>query len=208
MMYNVKNYIGWKTFKRRMLIHFTLALGFATLNALHSKYITELCRCFLLKTSDAWKNTSVVADVWISTTLQSSGSKQSFQPLWRITDLWVNSHFKGFHVWLSAAAACLSVIQTLHWLLCLFGEWPQHHALISPLTVLGVEVVLVNIFYHTVWDQVFDTQSSSQSPPHLCGTRLIPHPFPHQVNVLSVPRKRVRFVYSHFRLQPPSTDAD
>lgn len=73
----------------------------------------------------------------------------------------------------------MSVIQTFKGLLCLFDERPQSHALISPFTVLGVEVVLLNVFYYRVWDQVFDAQSPSESPPDLCCAGLVPYPFFH-----------------------------
>lgn len=101
-----------------------------------------------------------------------------------------------------------SVIQALHGLLCLLGQWPQHCVLISPLAFVCVEVVLVNIFYHRVGDQVFHTEVPSQSSAHLCGTDLILNPFPHQENVLSVAREHVRLVHGPVRLQPPSADAD
>lgn len=120
----------------------------------------------------------------------------------------MDSHFEGSHVQLNAAAVHLSVVQTLHWLLCLFGERPQHRVLVSPLAVFRVEVVLVNIFYHRVWDQVFHAQTPSQSPADLGGARLIPHPFPHQENVLPVARERVRLVHGPLGLKAPSADAD
>lgn len=89
-----------------------------------------------------------------------------------------------FHLHLQGAAVCyVSQSSRLQWL---FGQRPQRHALISPLAVLSVEVVLVDIFYHRVWYQVFHAQSASQSPSDLCGARLIPHPFSHLKNVLPV----------------------
>lgn len=112
------------------------------------------------------------------------------------------------HVQLNAAAFHQSVIQTLHWLLCLLDQRPQHRALISPLAVLSVEVVLVNIFYDRVWDQVFHAQAPSQSPADLGGACLVPHPLPHQENVLTVAREHVRLVHGSLGLEPPSADAD
>lgn len=114
----------------------------------------------------------------------------------------------GSRIQLSAAASHPSVIQTLHRLLCLFGKRPQNRALISPLAVLRVEVVLVNIFYHRVWDQVFHAQPPSQSPADLGGARLVLYPFPHQENVLTVAGERVRLVHGSLGLKPPSADAD
>lgn len=116
----------------------------------------------------------------------------------RSSNLWANAQ-------LGAAAVPPSVIQTLHSML---GERPQHCVLMYPLAVLRVELVPVNIFYHSVRDQVFHTQIPPESPADLCGARLIPHPFPHQEYVVSVARQRVRRVHGPLGLQPASTDAD
>lgn len=126
----------------------------------------------------------------------TSGGLQGFRSQMRSTD-----------VSECPALCCIhpSVIQALHWL---FGERPEHRALIDALAVSCVEVVLVNVFYHRVWNQVFDAQIPSQSPADLCGARLVTHPFPHVENVSAVGRERVRLVHGPLGLQPPSADAD
>lgn len=101
-----------------------------------------------------------------------------------------------------------SVIQTLHGPLCLFGERPQHSVLIPPLAVLRVEVVLMNIFYHGVWNQVFHAEAPSESPPHLGGAHLVPHPLPHQEDVSTVARQHVWLVHGFLGMMPSSADAD
>lgn len=66
----------------------------------------------------------------------------------------------------------------------------------------------MNVFDHRVWDQVFDAHPSSESPAHLGGAGLVPHPLPHQVDVPGVACERVRLVHSPLGLQRPPTDAD
>lgn len=169
-------------------------------------------RWFLLKTSDAWKTRfgaswcfPAVFCRLCCTTVEGSGASSP----WReslICEL--NSHLDGSRVQRRAAAFHLSVIQTLHRLLCLFGERPQQRVLIPPLTVLGVEVVLVNIIYHRVRDQVFHALPPSQGPADFGRARLVPHPLLHQEDVLTEARERVRIVHGSLGLKLPSTDAD
>lgn len=147
----------------------------------------------LLKRSDTWK-THFRPNVFlcrqdVQNISHTAGSKQK--------------HFKGLCVQLP-----LSVFQALYRLLCLFDERPQHRALVPPLAVLCVQVVLVDVVNHRVWDQVFHAQASPQRPPHLRGAGLVPHPLPHEENVLRVARQRVRLVHGPLGLQDPSTDAD
>lgn len=66
----------------------------------------------------------------------------------------------------------------------------------------------MNVFDHRVWDQVFDAHPSSESPAHLGGAGLVPHPLPHQVDVPGVACERVRLVHRPLGLQRPPTDAD
>lgn len=101
-----------------------------------------------------------------------------------------------------------SVAYAPHRPLRLFSERTQDCACIPPLAVLRVELVLVNVVYHRVREQVFHAPPSSQGAAHLGGAGVVPHPLPHQVDVPRVARQPVWLVHRSLGLKAPTAHAD
>lgn len=99
--------------------------------------------------------------------------------------------FSGPHQEGCAGVGEPSVAEAPHRPPPLFSERSQDCVCIPPLAVLRVELVLVNVLYYRVWDQVFHAHPSSQGPAHLGGAGVVPHPLPHQVDVPRVAREGV-----------------
>lgn len=84
----------------------------------------------------------------------------------------------------------------------------QNHICIFLLALGAVEVVLLYVMNHTVWQQVPDALSSTQRTTHMRGWDVIGHPFLDNLNVFAIIPKQVRSVYKLVGVVAVAGDAD